>query len=214
MESLRSSGHIASIDTGTEVDERGPGLLRLSPGPRGVTYGLVGGCMSNVVFDSARWESIPHGTSAMLYRDGQYAAPVNAPEVLRLQRARWITVVNNYRHCGAIDLFEQPWWSPELLRSFVRGRRDMGCLARVYTDEAAAAEQVRALRDDGTGKLLAYEGLRWWVSTLDGRQLTAEQLAAELATRWDAPEITADRIWAHQRADLGSYDESDLFLAW
>lgn len=175
---------------------------------------LMGEGMDEQFFDAANWPAIPRGSSAMLYQDGQYAAPADAPAQLGLQRARWITVVNNYRRCGAIDLFEQPWWSPALLRSYVRGRRAMDARARVYTDEAAAAEQVAALRDSPGGQLLAYPGLVWWVATLDGRQLTADQLAAELANQWDAPEITADRIWAHQRANVREYDESDLFQAW
>lgn len=167
-----------------------------------------------VFYDAARWAMIPRKSDAMLYVDGEFAAPRDAANVLALERVRWITVKADYRRAGAIDVLEQPWYTPGLLRGYVRGRRAMDKLARVYVDEAQAAEAVAALRDWGQGELLAYSGLRWWISTLDGRELTAEELAAELAAKWDAPEITSDRIWAHQRLDEGDYDESDLYQDW
>lgn len=170
--------------------------------------------MTNVFYDAAKWAMIPRQVDALLYVDGEFAAPSDAPRILQLQRVRWITVKADYRRAGAIDLLEQPWYTPGMLRAYVRGRRSMGKLARVYVDEAQAAEAVAALRDWGNGELLDYAGLYWWISTLDGRVLSPAELAAELAARWEAPEIEADHIWAHQRLDLGDYDESDLYLPW
>ena len=86
----------------------------------------------------------------------------------------------------------------------------MNVRARTYCDRANAADAVRALFDDGHGKLLGYPGLYWWISTLDGVEWTAQNLAEDLAKNWDALEITADRIWACQNK-TGAVDESILY---
>jgi hypothetical protein len=164
------------------------------------------------IYDSATWEDIPPGSDAALYFDGEWPAPKTAADN---RRARWITVEWDYRNCSIVDLFEQPWWSPARLRAFVRGRRAMGMYAIVYTDQAAAAEQWAALRDDDHGELLDYERLLWWVATRNFGQPTAIELATDLAIRWSAP-IPPDRIWANQYTlnPQNNYDVSNRYLPW
>jgi hypothetical protein len=89
----------------------------------------------------------------------------------------------------------------------------MGMDAIQYVDRAQAAEAVAMLRDFGQGELLAYPRLKWWIATFPDVYDTAEDLAAELAAKWGAPEITADRIWANQHTDAGSYDISKVYGA-
>lgn len=165
-------------------------------------------------FDNAEWQNLPRDGHVMLYRDGGFAAPTGAAR--NFAYARWITVFANYRACGAVDLLEQPWYTRAMLRAFVRGRLALGKLARVYTDQAQAAEAVAALKDDGSGDLLADPGVVFWISTLDEIQHTPAELAELLADMWHAPEITPGRIWAEQwhRGLAGESDQSTLFQAW
>lgn len=164
-------------------------------------------------YDSARWALIPPGSVAALGRDGEWAAPLDAPGKLQLVDHRWITVKADYRNCSIQDVLEQPWFTPGMARGFVRGRRAREMDAIEYVDRAQAAEAVAALRDFGHGDLLAYGRLFWWIATLDDQDWTAEDLARDLADNWGAPEITADRIWANQHTDAGKYDISRSYLA-
>jgi hypothetical protein len=165
-------------------------------------------------YDSARWPLIPEGVTAALGHDGEFAAPADAPAKLHLKDHRWITVRADYRNCSIQDVMEQPWVTPAMVRGFVRGRKGLGMDAIMYVDRAQAAEAVAYLWDFGNGELLAYPRLYWWVATFPERFDTPEALAAELAGQWEAPEITADRIWANQHTDAGSYDVSTLYLPW
>lgn len=165
--------------------------------------------------DSSDWRNIPHGSDAALYKDGAFEAPPDAPERLELHRVRWITVIGDYRRAGIVDW--EPGnevFTPPGLRGYVRGRRGMNTRARIYTDRADAAEAVAALRDFGHGELLQYGGLMWWIATLDDLFETAEEIAADLAANWGAPEITADKIWADQFTDTGAVDISRLYGVW
>lgn len=165
-------------------------------------------------YDDTQWWNITPGADAALYNDGEFAAPASADK--HFDRVKRITVKADYRNCGIVDLLEQPWYTRSMLRAYVRGRLTLGLRARVYTDQAQAAEAVAALKDDGTGDLLADQGVSFWVATLDGVQRTPAELAASLAARWHAPEITAGRIWANQWLEGvdGAPDESALFQAW
>lgn len=165
-------------------------------------------------YDSARWPLIPEGSTAALGRDGEWAAPLDAPAKLRLVDHRWITVFADYRNCSIQDILEQRWVTPGMVRGFVRGRKAMDMEAIEYVDRAQAAEAVAMLRDFGNGELLAYPRLKWWIATFPDVYTSAEELAAELAAKWGAPEITADRIWADQHTDHGTYDQSTLFGGW
>lgn len=168
-----------------------------------------------LVFDAATWENLPRHSSLLLYADGNFKAPVDAPKVLFAARVRYITVTGDFTRAGVLDWEPgNPCFYPGGVRSFVRGRRAASEVARVYCDRANAAESVAALRDFGNGDLLAYPGLVWHIATLDGHLPTAEELAADLAENWGAPEITEDRIWACQYATNGLYDTSVLFGKW
>lgn len=163
-------------------------------------------------YDSADWPVIPHGTAAALYVDGEFRAPPTAPAQLQLTAARWITVAGDYRQASILDWEPgNPCYSPAGLRRHVRGRRALDMEAWVYCDRADAAEALAALVDWGTGDLAAYDGLFWWISTLDGENWTADTLAADLASRFHAP-IHPDRIAANQYANLGNTDISRTFL--
>ncbi len=165
--------------------------------------------------DSATEANLPSGQRVMLPVDGRFAD--TAASAARFSAVRWYTVTGDYRRAGGIDWETgNPCFTPAGLRGYVRGRRAMNVRARVYCDRADAADAVRALFDGGHGRLLYYPGLCWWISTLDGRVWTAQDLAEDLAKNWDAPEITADKLWAcqYQGGPSAPLDKSVLFGAW
>lgn len=166
-------------------------------------------------YDASNWENIPHGSDAMLYRDGRFNAPLTAPESLSLNRHRWITVTGDYRNCSVVDyeMFE-PVYFPAGLRGFVRGRRSLSMDAIVYCNKSTAAEAVAALKDFGHGNLINYSKLYWWIATLDGIELTQAELARQMASTWEAPEITEKNLYADQYLDDGLKDTSNLFMPW
>lgn len=116
-------------------------------------------------YDSTQPNLIPAGSHACLYYDGDYAA--TAEEAKRFAAVRWITVLGDYKNCGAADYEagNEVFSKPGALRAFVEGRISMGARARVYTDLANLAK-VRA----------EMEGLEYlvWLGTLDGRKLSAD----------------------------------------
>lgn len=185
------------------------------------TAGLFAGHaeIGSQFYDAVSWTEIPHGSMAALYFDGRFAAPPNTPKALSLARHRWITVTGNYRDCSIADLLEQPGYTPGKLRGFVRGRRGLGMDAIIYSDRAQAAEGLAALRDFGHGDLAEYAHLWWWISTLDGIDLDAEELARELRDSWGA-DIPASSLWGHQWTQLPSIgpaatlDVSRLYGEW
>lgn len=175
----------------------------------------VTGGAPQLFYDSATWENLPRNTWLALYRDGIFATPGHAISVLHPVKVRWYTVEGDYRTAGILDWEKgNPCYTAGGLRRFVAGRRGLGFTARVYLDRADAEQAVFYLRDYGHGSLLDYPGLFWDVSTLDGHQWTAEDLAADLAANWGAPEITAARLWANQWLDDGAKDTSTLFGKW
>jgi hypothetical protein len=166
--------------------------------------------MTSQCFDAATWENLPLRSQLMLYGDGDYAAPPTAAKQLDAIAVRYITVTGDYRGCGAIDWEpNNPCFTPGTLRSYVRGRRALNVMARVYCDRANAAEAIAALRDFGNGSLLSYNKLFWWISTLDNHEWSAVELAAELTHNWDAP-ILPQALWGNQFA-TGSYDTSTVY---
>lgn len=179
-----------------------------------VTPQVARGGMSVDFYDSARWQTLQGLGAAALYRDGRFAAPTDAPQTLKLKRHRWITIDDDYRDCSIID-WEQgnPCFTAQGLVRFVLGRRGLDKEAIPYFDRADAHAAVDALKSYGTGQLWRYPRLYFWLGTLDGTPLTAEDLAEQLADRWDAP-IPTDRIWADQYLDDGTKDTSRLFLRW
>ena len=56
-------------------------------------------------------------------------------------------------------------------------------------------------------------GCLFWIATLDNKDWTVEQLAADLAANWGA-RIPAAQIWACQNKPRGEYDVSTLFGTW
>lgn len=171
----------------------------------------------DVFYDSAQWSLIQSRTDAALYNDGQFRAPVDAPNRLGLKDWRWITVTGDWRKASIVDYEKfNPVYNPAGLRGFVRGRRSLQMDAIVYCNESTAAEAIAALRDFGHGSLLEYDKLFWWIATLDEIQRTPEELCQQLAADWDAPEITIRRLWGNQwgQVEGGQVDISNRFLDW
>lgn len=161
-------------------------------------------------YDAAEWQNLPPESQVMLYADGDYAVPKDAPVRLNASGVRYITVTGDYRGCGAIDWEAgNPCFNAASLRGYVRGRRAKNVVARVYVDRANASEALFYLTDYGHGDLTQYAKLVWWISTLDNIQWNADALAAELAANWDAP-IPAAKLWGNQFA-TGAYDTSNVF---
>jgi hypothetical protein len=162
--------------------------------------------MSTVFFDSTNPEMIPASARyAALYFDGRYGA-TGRQNAWRFAHRRWITDHNDYIHCGIVD-FEPgnpSYGDVTALSIFTGGRAKMGKEHRVYCDRADAKLAIERL--DGRETL-------WWIATLDGKQWTAEELAADLKDNWGA-DIPADHIWGNQNRGDGVYDSSSLFLEW
>lgn len=171
-------------------------------------------------YDAANWRDIPRGSSAMLYLDGDYAAPADAPRQLALAAWRWITVTGNARGAGAIDWEEgNPCFTPAGLAGYVGERKVMDCRARVYCQRSLLSAALDALADAPGGSLATYPGLLWWVPTLDGRRWTAAQLAADCAANWNAS-LPVATLWAAQWDQIPALgpsalaDVSELFGTW
>lgn len=171
-------------------------------------------------YDAVTLANYPHGQPGCFYGDGDFAttpgavgAIVNPPE------ARWITVTGNPEVGSIVDGRPDNFLSPGRMRAFVRGRRAINTDAIIYAPRAWVAEWLSVLNDFGHGELGKYGKLFWWIPTLDGRQWTAEELAADLADNWQA-DVPADRIWGNQWNQLpqlgpgAGTDVSSLFLPW
>lgn len=171
-------------------------------------------------YDAADWRNIPRGSAAMLYRDGDYAAPVTAPADLDLTAWRWITVTGDYVNCGAIDWEPgNPCYTPMGLASYVAGRKGLGKRGRVYCQRSLLSAALDALADSPTGNLATYPGLLWWIPTLDGRRWTAIDLARDCSQNYNAA-LPVATLWAcqfDQIPQLGPAavaDVSELFGTW
>lgn len=158
-------------------------------------------------YDSVNVASIPPGAEyAALYCDGEYRPPPAA--VRRFPHRRWITVTGDYPHAGIAD-FEpgnQVYEDPQGLRRWCARRLALGYSTPiVYADRADA--QLAAGRLRGLG-------FYWWIPTLDGRDWTAAELAADLALNWGVT-VPAGVIWANQNdSQPGLWDRSTLFGIW
>lgn len=150
-------------------------------------------------FDAEDWRNIPPGSDALLYLDGDFAAPADALVQLRLRRHRWLTVEGDYRRAGAIDWEPgNPCFTPAGLRDYVAGRRSISCRARVYVQRSLVSQALAALDDpEGPGDLATWPGLLWWIPTLDGIERTAAQIVADLAAHFDAV-LPVSSIWGQQ----------------
>lgn len=171
-------------------------------------------------YDASNWRNIPRGSAAMLYIDGDYAAPADAPAQLALSHARWITVEGNHQTAGAIDWEEfQPCFTDQALADYVAGRKSMGARARVYVQRSLVSRALAALDASEAEDLATYPGLVWWIPTLDGREWTAGELQADLAANWNA-DLPLAAIWANQWNQIphlgpnAKADQSTLFGAW
>lgn len=158
-------------------------------------------------YDSTVPADVPAGaTHFAAYADGEHRA--TGRQVARFPNLRWITIVGDpsVRIADAEPL-NPVWDNPRSLRSWAASlqAQDRGTPI-VYVQRSLAAEAI--LRLDGIR-------VHWWIPTLDGKDWTAEDLAADLAANWDAP-IPASRIWANQNINSESpvYDRSNLFLGW
>lgn len=164
-----------------------------------------------VFFDNVLWGNIPQGSLAALYLDGRWPAPPNAATVLHSPGVRRITVTGNYKEASIIDFEPGDVTSTQRLRRFVRGRRASGELAIVYSDRADAADTWDGLTEGADTNLRDYA--KWWISTLDEINWSADELSANLHASWDAP-IPPSQLWANQNMPgiNGTSDRSNLFL--
>jgi hypothetical protein len=152
----------------------------------------------------------PTFTHAALYHDGKFAA--SRADAARFTHVRWITIGTDYEHCGIVDYEPtNPVYEERKLAEYVRGRAEMGKIARVYCDRADVG---RALADLA-GCALPVPRL-WWIATLDDERWTANLLAANIRQQFGSV-IGAHLIWAnqYQKAKPGQhYDVSRLFKDW
>lgn len=175
--------------------------------------------MSERFYDAAEWADLPHHQSVCLYRDGRYAVTQN--DVLRIQpaRVRWITITGNGRAASILDGQPDNPLRPAQVRGFVRERKAGEKEAIIYTPRAWVAEYQAILNDFGHGELGAYEGLLWWIATLDGIQRTPEEISADLEENYHTT-LPAEDIWGNQWTQLPELgagalvDVSDLYKPW
>lgn len=159
-------------------------------------------------YDSATYEDIPQGAQyAALYADGIYAVP-NLRDVIRIPHRRWITVTGENPHCGIAD-FEHGnsvYNERGRLREWALRRLSLKLVPPVvYVDRA----DLHLAINEMTG-LPRY----WWIPTLDNREWTAEELAADIRDNF-SEDIPVSEIWANQYTDHGNqWDESNLFIRW
>lgn len=169
------------------------------------------------IYDAADWQDLPRQSYSLLYQDGDYAAPPDAPQQLDLRGWHGITVWGN--PAWPVNDWEpgNPGFTAVLLRRFVRGRKAAGKRAIIYVQRDLAREALDVLGYGTPGGLYWYP--HWWIPTLDDIHWSAADLAADLADNWDAP-IPADTIWANQNSQLPALgpaavlDVSNLFLDW
>jgi len=163
-----------------------------------------------VFYDAATWQNIPEGADACLYVDGEFAVP--ADEWHRFGRTRGITVLGGVAaalSAGCIDfeLYNAAFDDPGRLQDWVAGRRGMNCRARVYVARENFAK-AHAL-------VGAEPNVLWWVPTLDGHELTADELAASVLAEAHVT-IPLERLWAQQvwGGVEAKVDKSVLFGTW
>lgn len=156
-------------------------------------------------YDSVTPAKIPAGaTHAALYRDGKFAA--TPEQAKRFPHVVWITVDGD-PHSQVAD-FEpgNPVFAADALSRWEHQRHTLGRRGIIYCDRSSVA-----------GALAELSGRRadWWISTLDGKRWTAEELAADLKASFGVT-IPAGDIWANQYAGGpdADYDTSDLFGVW
>lgn len=183
-----------------------------------------------VFYDSTRPLVIPTPSWAALYYDGIYG-PAGQAAASRFERVRWITIGADYPHAGVID-FEpgNPAYDDEdALPVYAEGRTwhmptGRRSPFRVYTNRADAhmawqrLDSIPISPKDPRAGTLAQAAL-WWIATADSQTSTPPQipwnpqdLAADLAARWQAP-IPSERIWADQNwwNPVAQWDRSNLF---
>jgi hypothetical protein len=175
-----------------------------------------------VFYDAADWRHLPRGEDACFYGDGRFAVTAHEIDLIDPPQYRMITVTGNGHSCSIIDGRPDNNLTDPAVRGFVRERRGLrpsGADAIIYCPRSYVREYQRALADNGHGTLLEYCRLFWWISTLDGRNWTADELTADLAANYDAA-ISTDRIWAVQNDQIPQIgpgalaDKSKLFLPW
>jgi hypothetical protein len=155
-----------------------------------------------VFYDSTDIARIPDGAWAALYADGDYKAPPTTHR--RFPRRRWITVLGN--PVSGIADYEpgnQVFDTAGALHRWATAR-EVRSVPIVYSDRAEVREALAEL--DGIRVL-------WWIATLDGRDWTPEELAADLAVNFGA-HVPAEDIWACQNTDTKKWDRSVLFGDW
>jgi hypothetical protein len=159
--------------------------------------------MSTEFYDSAGRHFPAGATHVMLYADGLYAVP---PAGTHWRYVRWITVLGGTdaaRYAGAADC--EPGndvFDLGKLAAWVKGRQEMKCLARVYTDLENLPRAHEAV-----GKEL---NVRWWIASW-GEKRTAAELAAAAGGL-----IKAETVWGqqYQGDTTGGYDTSVLLGTW
>jgi hypothetical protein len=157
-------------------------------------------------YDAENIGLFPSGVKyAALYADGDYAVKSDS-RALAIPNRRWITVLGDPK-CGIAD-FEpdnEIYASRGALRAWAADRiGERRGTPVVYVERALTAQALGEL--DGLRTLL-------WIPTGDGKEWTAEELAADLAQNWHVT-VPASMIWGNQNIWTDDYDRSDLFGDW
>jgi hypothetical protein len=159
-----------------------------------------------IFYDSAAGEFPDDAEYVALYVDGDY----QYHEGRTFPNEHWITVLGDPKVLVAdYEPGNLLFSAPGALRTWADRRIAMHRRAVVYCDRADLHQAHHEL-----GAIVStYPGLLWWIPTLDGGQWTAQSLANDIAAHWGVW-IPPSRIWANQRLDAGTWDESDLFGVW
>ena len=96
---------------------------------------------------------------------------------------------------------------PGALREWAAERREMNCLARGYADRSDLPEMHRLIGD--------LPNVRYWVSTLDDKQWTVEELVADILAV-EGLKLDPALIWGIQieGGPTAPFDRSLLTAAW
>ena len=162
-------------------------------------------------YDAATWQNIPPGSWAALARDGRFAVEPAAVE-RRFERVRYITVLGGKAaaaYAGIADYEDGDAAKsvPGALREWAAERREMNCLARGYADRSDLPEMHRLIGD--------LPNVRYWVSTLDDKQWTVEELVADILAV-EGLKLDPALIWGIQieGGPTAPFDRSLLTAAW
>jgi hypothetical protein len=148
--------------------------------------------------------SIPYDHAALYSADCDYPCPLGADRKWSANNTRWITFTGE--PASSIADFEpgtEVYETPSRLRRWAVARQaEKRGLAIVYSNLSDVKKAQDAL-----GKVPHV----WWLATLDGVQVTQDELSQRLKTDYG---VTVAAIWGNQWQQGTDYDTSDCYGDW